>query len=399
MLTMDRPLDGIRVLDLGQIYNGPYAGLILGYLGAEVIKIEPPGGEIIRSRAGNSMPPNLMMLNSNKKGVEIDLKKEAGRDLFLNLVAASDVVLENFRKGVMERFDLGYEELRKTNSEIIYAHGSGFGDSGPYSDFPAMDLTIQSISGAANTTGFPDGPPTVAGPAFADFLAGIHLATGIVSALYQRERTGEGEYVDVSMMDCIYPTLASPLSAWVRDTGVPQRTGNRQSGLSTAPYNIYEIEDGYVAIICVTNRHWEQFLRLADREDLIDDDRFSTKIKRAENMEEVDQLVQGWLTGRTRDEAIELLRDNNIPTAPVQDLDDVVEDPQLHHRDMIHRVSNPGPGKDEIPIPGMPIKFAGSDEPEIRPAPKLGKDTDTVLKAIADYSDTQIEKLREQEVV
>lgn len=395
---MERPLKGVRVLDLGQIYNGPYGAMMLGFLGADVIKVEPPGGEIIRSRAENRQPPNLRMLNSSKKGMTINLKTEEGKQTFMDLVGESDVVLENFTTGVMKKLGLGYETLREVNPEIVYAHGSGYGESGPYSEYPAMDLTIQAVSGAAQTTGFPDGPPTVAGPAFADFTAGIHLATGIVSALYRREQTGEGQYVDVAMMDCIYPTLASPLSAWVRNTGVPERTGNRQSGLSTAPYNIYEAEDGYIAIICVTEGHWERFLRVANREELLEDSRFSTKIKRAEHIDEVDQVVQDWVDGKSKDEAKQILLDNSIPGAPVQTLDEIVEDPQLHHRNMINMVPNTGKGRDEIPCPGMPIKFPESDDAQIDPSPGLGEHTDEILREVVGYSDSQIEALRQKDV-
>src|SRR6266542_6152473 len=191
-----RPLDGMLVLDLGQIYNGPYCGLLLGFMGARVLKIEPPEGDVVRRRKRDVEPYPLVMLNSNKESVVLDLKRPKGKTLFLRLVGKADVVVENFAPGVMDRLGLSWEVLRAENPRLVYGSGNGFGLTGPYRDLPAMDLMIQAMSGIMNATGFPDLPPIKAGPAVCDFLAAVHLFGGIMSALLQRERTGEGQLVE-----------------------------------------------------------------------------------------------------------------------------------------------------------------------------------------------------------
>jgi CoA:oxalate CoA-transferase len=284
---MQRPLEGIRVLDLGQIYQGPYCGMILSYLGADVIKVERPGGETIRDRSVDGETPEVQFLNPSKRGITLNLKTEDGKQALRDLVEKADVLIENFATGKMDELGLGYEDLTEINPELVYGHGSGYGDSGPYTRFPAMDLTIQAMGGVMQTTGFPDAPPVKCGPAISDFLGGVHLATGIVSALFQRERTGEGQYVEVGMFDCIYPTLTSPLSAWAKELDAPPRTGNQHSGMAIAPYNVYEVTDGYLAIICIAERHWDALVNLMDRPELNDVERFSSKAKRANHVEEI----------------------------------------------------------------------------------------------------------------
>ena len=196
---IERPLDGMLVLDLGQIYNGPYCGLQLGFMGARVLKIEPPEGDVVRRRKREVEPYPLVMLNSNKESVVLDLKQPRGKEIFLALVAQADVLIENFAAGVMDRLGLGWEVLHKLNPRLVYGGSSGFGLDGPYRDLPAMDVTIQAMSGITNATGDADGPPTKAGAAVCDFLAGIHLCAGVLGALVQRERTGKGQRVEVAM--------------------------------------------------------------------------------------------------------------------------------------------------------------------------------------------------------
>ncbi|MFB6070150.1 MAG: CaiB/BaiF CoA transferase family protein [Halanaeroarchaeum sp.] len=395
---MRAPLDGIRVLDLGQIYQGGYAGLLLSYLGADVIKIEPPWGENVRTRTEDGKPPQFQMLNATKRSVTLDLKSDDGKDALLDLVEKADVLFENFSQGKMEDLGLGYDVLSGVNPQLIYGHGSGYGDTGPYADYPAMDLTIQAMSGVMETTGRPDGPPTKAGPAVADFIGAVHLVAGITSALYKRERTGEGEYIDVGMFDTIYPTLTSPISAWARESDAPPRTGNRHSGLSIAPYNAYEVEDGYVAIICVAERHWESLAREMDREDLIGVEKYSSKAKRAEHMEEIDGMIEDWLEGRKKDEVVERLLDANVPTAEVQTIEDIVTDDQLAERGMLNYLDNMSEGKEQIPVPGMPIKFENGEEPTIERAPELGEHTDEVLSQVAGYDTDRIDDLTSETV-
>lgn len=397
---MDHALDGVKVLDLGHIYQGPYCGLILSYFGADVIKVEPPGGETIRGRSTENEPVEAQMMNANKRGIAIDLKSKDGKEVFKDLVEVTDVVVENFSSGKMEELGLGYDTLSDINPELVYAHGSGFGDNGPYQGFPAMDITIQAISGVVHTTGFPDGPPVKAGPAIMDFIGGIHLASGVLGALFQRERTGEGEYIDVAMFDCSYPMLMSPLAKWISGIDVPPRTGNQHSGLSIAPYNIYEVTDGYVAIACITEPQWRRLVRLMDKKWLLEEDRFESKVSRAEHYEEIDGIVEEWLEDKSKDETVELLTAEGISCSPVQTLEELVDDPQLEHREMINYMTNKeSRGWDEIPVPGMPIKLASTDGPEIQPSPSVGEHTDEVLSEYLAYDSDQIDLLRETQTI
>ena len=237
--------DGVRVLELGQIYNGPYCGLLFAQLGADVIKIEPPGGEPLRFRSHEPVESHeFVMLNSNKRSVVLDLKTDAGRQALLDLVETADVLIENFAPGTMERLQLGPARLLAHNPRLVVASGKGYGSTGPYAHMSAMDITVQAMSGAASATGEPDGPPTKAGAAFVDFSGGIHLFAAISAALFQRERTGRGQIVEVSMHDTIYPMLASSLGGLHNnpERQLPERTGNRHSGMAVAPYNIYPAE-------------------------------------------------------------------------------------------------------------------------------------------------------------
>ena len=272
-----RPLEGMLALDLGQIYQGPYCGLLLGFMGARVLKIESPEGDIVRRRKRNVEPYPLVMLNSNKESVILDLKHDDGKKLFRRLARKADVVVENFAAGVMDRLGLGWEVLRQENPRLVYASGTGFGLSSPYRDLPAMDLTIQAMSGIMNATGYPDRPPVKAGPAVCDFLGGVHLFAGVMSALMHRERTGQGQFVEVAMLDAAVLALASALGVFMDgDAAIPPRTGNRHPALAMAPYNVYETSDGHVAIFTASDRHWESIAHVLGRADLLTNPDYAT---------------------------------------------------------------------------------------------------------------------------
>ena len=275
----NKPLANVVVLDLTQVYQGPYATFLMAKAGAEVIKIEPVGGEPTRLRAkvsgGASIP--MAMLNVNKKGLTLNLKTEKGKAMFLDMVKKADVVVENFSPGVMDRLGVGWSVLREINPRLIYGTGTGFGISGPDKDNLAMDVTIQASSGIMSVTGTPDGPPLRSGASLVDFLSGTHLYAGIVTALFERCHTNRGRLVEVSMQETAYPSLASNLGLLYRQQGKPSgRVGNRHGGLALAPYTVYEASDGHLAIVCATEHHWQNILKAMDREDLADDPRLST---------------------------------------------------------------------------------------------------------------------------
>ncbi len=373
------PLSGVTVIDLGQIYQGPYATLMMAMAGAEVIKVEPPDGEPLRRRApvggGATLP--LAMLNSNKRFVTLNLKTERGRELLIGLAKKSDVLLENYAPGTMQRLGVGPEVLMGANPRLIYASGTGYGRTGPDSDRLAMDVTVQAVSGVMSVTGQPDGPPLKAGPAIADFLSGTHLYAAVVTALYDRERTGRGRLVEVAMQEAVFPTLASNLGLAHGAGGArPPRTGNRHGGLSVSPYNVYPTKDGHIAIICISETHWRNLLAAMSREELADDPRFADNASRAANMDETDRLVGAWTAGLTRDRAHALTRRHGVPSAPVRDLTEVIEDRQMHARGMLEWIDHPDLGR--MVAPRSPLRFDGAPQLPLRPSARLGADNEEV---------------------
>lgn len=388
------PLDGLVVLDLGQIYAGPYAAFLMAMAGAKVIKVEPPGtGENLRGRgdAGDSLP--FVILNRNKLDVSINLKDSRGRDLFLSLVEKADVLVENFAPGVLDRLGCGWSILHERNARLIYASSSGYGLSGPRRDQLAMDLTVQAMSGVIASTGFPGQPPVKAGPAISDFLAGVHLFGGVMAALYERTRTGRGRLVEVSMLEATFPTLSSGLAMWhARGGKAPLQTGNRHSSLAEAPYNVYPASDGYVAIICVNESHWRSLCRAMNRPELIEDSRFLTRLARASRIDEVDGLISGWTSGWTRDTLAEQLNSHGVPNAPVRDLAEVVCDPHLHERRSLQWVDHPQLGR--IVVMDSPIRFEGMEPLEFRSSAAVGAHNEEVFAGLLGRSRTELEALR-----
>jgi formyl-CoA transferase len=379
--TVDpRPaLDGVTVLELGQIYNVPYCALLLAQLGAQVIKVEPPGGEPARHRVGGQDATPFIMLNSGKQGICLNLKSPAGRDTFLRLVSTADVVVENYRAGTLDRLGLSYSVLHATNPRLIVASGRGFSRKGPHASLAAMDLTVQAMTGVMSATGFPDQPPVKAGPAIADFLGGVHLLSAIVAALYQRERTGEGQQVEVAMQDALLPSLASNLSALVDSEGaLPERTGNRHGGLALCPYNTYPARDGWVAIFCATDRQWLALCDVLQRADLQADPSLRTNPGRASRMGEIDAIVGEWTRSRTRAECQTALGAAGIPTAPVNALSEIVNDPQVAASGMLRTIQHPRRGS--MRVFGNPLSLSASPQPPLAAAPGLGEHTRSVLR-------------------
>ncbi|MGI4801139.1 MAG: CaiB/BaiF CoA transferase family protein [Janthinobacterium lividum] len=393
------PLDGVTVIDLSQIYNGPYATFLLATAGATVIKIEPPGGESLRRRGvvgGAALP--FAMLNGCKQSLAIDLKTEAGKEVVRDLVRGADIVVENFAPGVMDRLGLGCEALQAINPRLIYAQSSGFGSSGPYRDYPAMDLTVQAMAGVMSITGFPDRPPVKAGPALCDFFAGTHLYGAIVTALYEREKTGIGRQVEVAMLDAVYPSLSSSLGLYHGAGGdVPSRTGNRHGGLAEAPYNVYPTSDGYIAIICVGDVHWRSLLTAMGRDDLADDPRFATLKDRVSHVDEIDRVVGDWTAGFAKQALFALLQQHRVPCAPVRELAEVVNDPHMHARGSLQWQDHPELGR--IVVQHSAMRYHGSELRPLEPSHTLGADSDRVLTDHAGRDADEIAALRRDKVV
>ena len=387
------PLDGITVLDLGQIYQGPYAGFLLSMAGARVIKIEQTRGEPLRAR-GDSLP--YAALNSSKEAVTLDLKSSEGREMFLGLAASADVVLVNYAPGVPEKLGIDAESLWKVNPQLVFAHASGFGLSGPDSAQTAMDITVQAHMGPMSVTGHPDQPPVKAGVAFVDFLGGAHLYGAIVSALFDAQRTGKGRLVETSMAEATYHTLCSNMLSW-HQTGASPRTGNKHAAMGVAPYDVYQCSDGHVALISVTNRHWRSVLEIIGREDLLTDPRFRHNTDRAAHMGAVDELVEEWTRQRSREDVASLLGAAGVPIAVVRNVEEVVKDQHLIERQFLQWVNHPTLG--EIPLPHSPLRFHGSTLRELDLFHAIGEDNESVYGEFLDLTAAEIEALRERGVV
>ena len=393
------PLEGVTVIDLGQIYNGPYCTFLMAMAGATIIKIEAKGGENLRRRGvvgGAALP--FAMLNSNKSFATLNLKKPRGVELLKQMVRKGDILVENFAPGAMERLGVGYETLRQINPRLIYGAGSGYGRSGPNRNYPAMDLTVQAMAGIMSVTGFPDKPPVKAGPALCDFFGGVHLYGAIMTALYEREKTGVGRLVEVSMQEAVYASLASNLGLhYSAGNSVPARTGNRHGGLAESPYNVYPTSDGFIAIICVSETHWKSLLALMQRNDLLTDPRYADLKGRVAHMDEIDELVSGFTSLYPKQELFDLLMKNRVPCSPVRDLDEVVNDKHMHARRALEWVEHPMYGR--VCLPNSPLRFDGVEPMPIRPSGELGCDNRAVYGDWLGLGEAELKQLADEEVI
>lgn len=381
-----QPLSGIKVIDLSQIYNGPYATFLMATAGAYVIKVEPPGGEPLRRRGvvgGAALP--FAMLNGCKDSIVLDLKTEEGLAALKQMVGDADVMVENFAPGTTRRLGIDADVMQALNPRLIYASSTGFGIDGPYRSYPAMDLTVQAMSGVMSITGFADRPPVKSGPALCDFFAGIHLYGAITTALLDRERTGIARRVSVSMQDAVYASLSSSLGmVWGSqdlETPPPPRTGNRHGGMAESPYNVYPTSDGWIAIICVGDRQWHKLCQTMDRADLINEPRFATLKDRVAVMDEVDEVVGAWTSRFTKEDAFKQLMDGGVPCAPVRTLSEVMLDENMHARGSLQWQEHPELGR--IVIQHSPLRYEGAELATLEPSHELGADTDRILAELA----------------
>ncbi|MDB5742018.1 MAG: putative acyl-CoA transferase family 3 [Polaromonas sp.] len=373
------PLSGVTVIDLSHVYNGPYATFLMAMAGANVIKVEPFQGEHLRSRGdmgGAALP--FAMLNSNKQPVTLNLKSDKGRELLKEMVGRADILVENFAPGVMDRLGVGAVELHKVNPRLIYGSSSGYGKDGPYRDYPAMDLVMQAMCGVIDSTGFADQPPVKSGAALCDFMAGIHLYAAIMTALYERERTGQGRTVDVSMQDATYASLASNLGMLhARGDAAPARTGNRHGGLGVAPYNVYKTTDGYVVLNAPGDHHFRSILKVMGHSDLEDDPRFLTRTSRVQNFQAVDDLIERWTQTLSKNEVAQRMLAAKVPCAPVRQLSEVMVDENMHSRGSLQWIDHPELGR--VVLPHSPLVFEGTERQPIQPSLPLGASNSAVF--------------------
>ena len=390
---------GIRVLDMSRVLAGPFCGMLLADMGAEVIKLEVPGkGDDSREfppfRKGESL--YYINLNRGKKSITLNLKHPKGKRLFLELVKQCDVLVENFSPGTMERLGLGYGELQFVNPRLVYAAISGFGQTGPYRSRPGYDIIGQAMGGLLSITGWPESPPTRSGTAIGDILSSLFATIGIMSALNIRERTGRGQLVDVSLVDSVYAALENIPQKYFVEGLIPQRIGNRYEFIY--PYDTFMARDGWVVIGIANDVIWSRFLEASGLSDLGSDSRFASNKLRVENHTTLRPIIEAWTLGRSREEVVTLLNTNRIPSCPIYDVKDASEDPHIAKaRGMVVDVKQPGIGM--VKLQGNPIKMSETNPKPRGPAPRLGEDNAAILTDLLGLPHEAVSRLREEGVI
>ena len=410
---MRKILEGVVVLDLTRFFSGPQATLFLAGLGAEVIKVDDPRtgdptafappfagpmGVAFTAQTDSDMGIAYLKRQRGKKSVTLNLKSPQGRELFLRMVAGADVVIENFSAGVADRLGIGYGQLRKANPRIVHCALTGYGSTGPDRQLKAYDLMVQAAVGMMSITGHPDAGPVKAGSPLSDAISGSFAAMGVVSALYHRNVTGEGQSVDVSMADCLFSLLFDePLDCYGR-LGLQFQQGNRIMRFS--PFNAYRTSDGWITIGTATQAEWLQLLKVMAREGLAQDPRFADVSARLAHNALVDAEVGAWTAGLATDDAQRRLEAGGIASSPVRTIDDLLRWEQLRERGMLQPLVNPLDGAPVgVSAPGFPIKFSGARAGYDQPAPKPGEHTADVLARLAGVDAATLESLKQAGVV
>lgn len=393
-------LSDIIVLDLTRVLAGPYCTMMLADFGANVIKIEMPGkGDDTRAYAPFKNGESLYYanVNRNKKGITLNLKEENGKKIFLDMVKKADVVVENYRPGVMDKLGLGYDVLKEVNERIIYAAVSGFGCYGPYSQRPGYDIIAQAMSGLMSITGEEGGQPLRVGNAMGDVLGGMNLTIGILTALHARTLTGRGQRVDVSLVDSVVSSLETGIQRFFASGKQPELMGNRYA--SAYPYDAFKAKDGRFVIGCANDKLFSLLCtKVLNREDLLKDERFDTNVKRCENYIELKPEVEKWTVNHTVDECVDMILGAGVPAAPINDLNRVTTDPHIAvAREMIVPIKHPVIG--DMKVNGNPIKLLDTKAEISRPAPMLGQDNEEIFENILGLDKEKIHKLAEEGII
>ncbi|MCB1475584.1 MAG: CoA transferase [Rhodobiaceae bacterium] len=403
-------LSNVNVLDLTQWEAGSACAQALAFLGANVMKIERPnGGDPARIASADSPDKDsiyFLVLNSNKKSVTIDLGKPEGSALLKRLIEESDVLLENFAPGTIERLGFGYDEVSKINPRIVYGSIQGFSDESPYRDFRCFDAIAQSMGGAVAFTGEPDGPPIKCGYTFADTGSGLHLAIGIIGALYQRQYTGRGQRVKVAMQEAMINFGRMPLARH-QVTGKPvERVGNASPSSTAAPSGLFECKGGGPNDYCFIytardvntgNKQWQALLRAIGREDLLEDPRFATPELRFRHQGDVDAVVAPWMLTQTKRAAMETLNAAGVPAGAVYDSADIINDESFRKSGMLAEVDHPTRGP--VVLPGWPVRMSGSPTPAVTAPPLLGQHTDEMLRQVLGVDADELQLLRKAQAI
>lgn len=407
-----KPLSGTRVLDLTIYLAGPYCTQILAGLGAEVIKVERPlTGDPARQTppfagsrgvSGKKQTPqdlsfSILKRCRNKKSMTLDLSTPDGKNIFREMVKKSNVVVENFRPGVMQRQELDYEQLKKVNPAVIYCAMSGFGQTGKYKDLPAFDLIAQGFSGLMSCTGLPDQQPTRSALAVGDLSAALYGAIGILAAVRHQDRTGQGQMIDISMLDCLVSLLLDEPFDFYLQQGIPVRAGNRITRLT--PFNTYRTKDGYVSICAPSDENWQAMLRLMKREDLLGNERYDNTHKRVANYQEVEDIIESWTMQLHTDEVAGPLQRAGIPAAHVRDIQEVYADEELQARGMIGDIIHQLGAVKGYRSAASPVRLSETPVELRDPAPYLGQHNSDILQRLLGYSLEQIKVLEANKII
>lgn len=392
------PLEGLKVLDLTRVLAGPYCTMLLGDLGAEIIKIESPDKGDDSRQFGpyqNGESAYFMSLNRNKKSLTLNLKHQTGKEILRRLILEVDVLVENFRPGTMEKLGLGYEDLKLINPKLIYAAASGFGHTGPYSSRPAYDGVVQAMGGIMSITGPKDGEPTRVGPSIGDIAAGLFTTVGVLAALNHKNQTGIGQKVDVAMLDCQVAMLENAIARYEVTKEVPKPAGNRHT--SIVPFEPFDTQDSKLVIAVGNDELWKKFCRVSDLEALMDDPQFATNPQRNANYEILRPLIAEKMKEKSTKVWQKALDEAGVPNGPINYVDQVMEDEQVLARNMIVEVDHPTAGK--LKMPGVAIKLSETPGAILTAAPTLGQHNTDILKEYLDYTDEKIAGLLQDGVI
>lgn len=390
--AMRKALTGIRVLDLSGALSGPYCGILLADLGADVIKVEPPDGDIFRDIGPHyqgEWSGYFVAVNRNKRGISLNLKTDAGRGVFYDLVRVSDVVLDNFRPGVLERLQIDHATLSEINPGIITCSITGYGSTGVYSHKPAFDLCVQAAAGLMSVTGQEDGSVAKVGTPIGDLAAGQFATIGILAALAERAASGQGQHVDISMFDCQVSLLSYWVPWYFLSGVVPKPLGTGHLGIS--PHGAYRTKDGQIAMVIGSEKFWMQLCEVLGVPHLATDPRFDTPRKRRENRHELKEIMEEILGTGTTAEWMARMEEIGIPAAPVNTLDKAFTEPCVAERNMVVSVEQPRAGK--VHMAGNPIKMSRTPGEEFRPTAALGEHTVEVLGSLLGYTQESIQQL------
>lgn len=390
-----KALEHITVVDLTRFLAGPLCAMFLADFGAKVIKVEVPGrGDDTRSYSPfvNGESSYFMSINRNKKSIALNLKTQEGKEILEKLILKADVLLENFTPGTMEKLGFGYDRVKEMNPSIIYASCSGFGSTGPYASKPAYDAIMQGIGGIMSVTGHPGGLPARVGVSIADITAGYFMTIGVLTALVHRERTGRGQMVENSLLDCQLALLENPVARYFATGQCPQPSGNRHP--SIAPYSSYITSDGHMIVAAGNDKHWEVFCRTVGREDLLADERFKTNALRVKNYPDLEPIMNGILREKTTAEWIEIFESHNMPCGPINTIEQIVNDVHVKARGVIWEIDHPVAGR--IKVSGNPIIMSDTPARAESPPPTLGQHTEEILSGMLKYTEDEIKEFKKK---